>query len=128
MVLATLSVAATSTDTSLTLDAAPTTEAVSCIANAAQAPNCVSLNPKYPCASGKNKTAIAFKKKTIVIAVVNSSGLDFIAGATAAIAVPPQTAVPEAKRKESFLETPNNLPKRITAPNDRTTKIETSKK
>ena len=43
IVLATLRVAATSTDVSPTLDAAPTTEAVSCIAKAAQAPNCFSL-------------------------------------------------------------------------------------
>ena len=51
---------------------------------------------------GNNKTAAAFNKKTIVIAMVKSSGLALIEGATEAIAVPPQTAVPEAKRKDSF--------------------------
>ena len=60
----------------------------------------------------------------MVIAVVNSSGFAFIDGATDAIAVPPQTAVPEARRKESFSETPNNFPRKTTAANDRTTKIE----
>ena len=60
----------------------------------------------------------------MVIAVVNSSGFAFIEGATEAIAVPPQIAVPEASRKESFFETPINLPRNTTAVNERTTKIE----
>ena len=43
-------------------------------------------------------TAKAFSKKTIVMAVVNSSGLALMAGPTAAIAVPPQMAVPEPSK------------------------------
>ena len=124
----TFKVAATSTETSLILDAAPTTEAVSCIAKAAHAPNCLSFNSRYPFDRGKNKPATAFNKKTIVIAVVKSSGLALIEGATEAIAVPPQTAVPEARRKDSFSDTPISLPKIITAPNEIRTKAEIHKK
>ena len=91
-------VAETSTDVSLTDEAAPTTEAVSCIARAAQAPNCLSLNSKYSLAKGNNKTAIAFKIKIIVIAAVKSSDLALIDGATEAMAVPPQIDVPEANK------------------------------
>ena len=64
----------------------------------------------------------------MVIAVVNSSGLAFIVGATDAIAVPPQTAVPEAKRKESFWFTPSNLPRNKTDPNAIKTKNEIQRK
>ena len=71
---------------------------------------------------------MAFNKNTIVIAVVNSSGLAFIEGATEAIAVPPQTAVPDASKKVSFLDTPSNLPIKITAPKDKRTKAEIHKK
>ena len=77
---------------------------------------------------GNNKTATAFNKKTIVIAIVKSSGLALIEGATEAIAVPPQTAVPEAKRKESFCDTPSILPSNMTAPNAKTTQREIQKK
>ena len=41
---------------------------------------------------------MAFSKKTILSVVVKSSGLALIAGATAAIAVPPHIAVPEASK------------------------------
>ena len=71
---------------------------------------------------------MAFNKNTIVIAEVNSSGLAFIEGATEAIAVPPQTAVPYASKKESFSDTPSSFPIKITAPKDKRTKAEIHKK
>ena len=46
----------------------------------------------------KKNIAIAFKKKTIVTAEKTWSGLAFIIGATAAIAVPPQIADPAVNK------------------------------
>ena len=48
--------------------------------------------------------------KTAVIEMARSSGLALIAGPTAAIAVPPQIAVPEPSKYVSFLDTPNIFP------------------
>ena len=53
------------------------------------------ISGKY---KGKRITASAFKIKIIDIAVIKSSGLALIEGATATIAVPPQIAVPDASR------------------------------
>ena len=97
-VLVTFKVAATSIASSPIIDAAPTTEAVSWIAKATQAPNSRSERLKKSPKIGNNRTAIAFSKKMIAMAVVNSSGLALIAGPTAAIAVPPQIAVPEPSK------------------------------
>ena len=44
------------------------------------------------------------------------------------MAVPPHTDVPEANKKESLWETPNNLPMNITIPKDKRTKVEIHKK
>ena len=56
----------------------------------------------------------AFRINTIVKAVDTSSGFALIDGATDAIAVPPQTAVPEANKKESLSEIPISFPRKIT--------------
>ena len=104
IVLATFNVAATSTEFSPIAAAAPTTDAVSWIAKATQAPNCFSLNSKKSYASGKINTATAFKINTIVSAAVTSFGWAFITGATDAIAVPPQMAVPDAIKKENLFD------------------------
>ena len=56
--------------------------------------------------------------------VVKSSGFALIEGATAAIAVPPQIAVPEASRYASFFLTPRNFPRNITAEKVMTTNKE----
>ena len=57
----------------------------------------------------------------IVKAVDTSSGFALIDGATDAIAVPPQTAVPEAYKKESLSEIPIRFPRKITKANARIT-------
>ena len=57
-------------------------------------------------------------KKTIVIEDTSSSFFDFMIGAKAAIAVPPQIAVPEIRRSKCFFSTfsndPSKKPKIIT--------------
>ena len=97
-VLASLRVTATSTESKPTTDAAPTTDAVSWIARAAQVPNCSCVKSSQPHIKGKINTATAFSRNTMLKVVVKSSGLALIEGAAAAIAVPPQIAVPEASR------------------------------
>gem|GEM_PF-2298267 len=74
--------------------AAPATELVSWMAIAAQKPNCSCVNDKSCPIQGKTTSATAFKINTVIRATAISSSRAFITGAVAAIALPPQIAVP----------------------------------
>ena len=80
------------------MEAAPTTEDVSWIESATHLPNCCCDKSKTVPTKGNITTAKAFNKKIIAIEDPNSSGLAFMMGAKAAIAVPPQIAAPEANK------------------------------
>ena len=97
-VLPNFKVAATSKASSPIIEEAPITEAVSCIARAAQEPNCSWFKSIQFPNKGKITTAMAFKTKIIVKDINNSFGFGFIMGATAAIAEPPHIAEPDAIR------------------------------
>ena len=60
---------------------------------------------------GKKIIAIAFNKKTIVIATKSSWGFALIIGATAAIAVPPQIAAPDDNKNATRWWMPRILPR-----------------
>jgi len=68
------------------------------MARATQVPNCSWVKPIQLATKGKKITARAFKIKTIDKAVSSSSGFAFMTGATAAMAVPQQMAVPAASK------------------------------
>ena len=109
-VLVNFIVVAISTESCPYVIAAPTTDAVSWIANAAQAPKKSCDIFKYVANKGKAINPNAFNKKTNDIDAIIILGLAFNIGAIAAIAVAPQIAVPEAIRIVWFLSTFRNLP------------------
>lgn len=90
--------------------AAPTTELVSCIAIAAQTPNCFCVRFIRCPTTGNSNNAIEFNIKTLPRATDISSVSASIAGPTAAIALPPQIAVPDEISVDVFSATPNHLP------------------
>ena len=97
---------------------APTTELVSWIAMAAQVPNCSWLIPSQCPIAGKMSSAAAFSVKTVAMESVVSSSSASMIGAIAAIALPPQIAVPEDMRyellRESLKALPSRTPRHIT--------------
>lgn len=97
---------------------APTTELVSWIAMAAHVPNCSWLIPSQCPIAGKMSSAAAFSVKTVAMESVVSSSSASMMGAIAAIALPPQIAVPEDMRyellRESLKALPSRTPRHIT--------------
>ena len=77
---------------------APTTELVSCMAMAAHVPNSCWLMFKAWPITGKTNNAMAFNIKMVPNATDISLSFAFNTGPTAAIALPPQIAVPELIR------------------------------
>ena len=63
-------------------------------------PNCVSLSPSIKPKGGKINKAKAFRMKTVPIAMLICFSLAPLKGATAAIALPPQIAVPADIKKD----------------------------
>ena len=100
------------------MEAAPTTEDVSWIESATHLPNCCCDKSNTVPTKGNITTAKAFNKKIIAIEDASSSGLAFMIGAKAAIAVPPHIAVPEIRRSKCFLSIfindPSKKPRIIT--------------
>src|SRR3954454_20733946 len=92
------------------LAAAPTTELVSWMANAAQSPNWVSESETRWPIIGKTNSAAAFRMNTVPSETAMSSSLASSTGPTAAIALPPQMAVPTEIKSAGVRSTENNLP------------------
>src|SRR5881394_3981050 len=78
--------------------AAPTTDDVSWIAIADQMPNCVCVRCSACPISGKMNNAIELRMNTVPRETDISSSLAPITGPTAAMALPPQIAVPDEIR------------------------------
>src|SRR5690348_9298854 len=81
------------------LAAAPTTELVSWIARAAHNPNCVCVNFNADPMGGKISRATELRTKIVPSDTAICSSLAPVMGPTAAIALPPQMAVPVEIRK-----------------------------
>lgn len=77
---------------------APTTELVSWMAIAAQVPKSSWLMPRACPTAGKRKRAMALRIKMVPRATDISLSLALRTGPTAAMALPPQMAVPELMR------------------------------
>ena len=105
-------VVAIARDSAPYVPAAPTTELVSWIAIAAHTPNCPWVSPKAFPISGNTNKAIALSTKTVPRATDISSASASIVGPTAAIALPPQIAVPDEIRAEVLAYTHSHLPTR----------------
>ena len=92
---------------------APTTELVSCMASAAHSPNWVcesfSINPM----AGKVSSAIELSRKIVPSETDISSSVAWTMGPTAAIALPPQIAVPVEMRNDGVVWTANSLPSNV---------------
>ncbi len=82
---------------------APTTDEVSCMAIAAHVPNCVWLISSICPMGGNMNSAIAFNMNITPKDTAISSLSAFSTGPTAAMALPPHIAVPDAIRYEVFL-------------------------
>ena len=98
-------VVATASASGPKIAAAPTTELVSCMAMADQSPNCSWVNPSTWPMGGNTNRATAFSVNTTASDREVSFSSAPITGATAAIALPPQMAVPEDTRCVSLGET-----------------------
>ncbi len=96
-------------------DAAPTTELVSWIASAAQRPNCGCVSPRNAPIGGNASSAIAFSTKIVPSETAISSSLASTSGPIAAMALPPQIAVPVAIRNADFVRTRSSAPRPIPA-------------
>src|SRR5215469_7827594 len=98
---------------------APTTELVSWIASADHSPNCDWLICSAVPIAGNRNRATEFRIKTALSETAISSSLASAIGPTAAMALPPQIAVPAAIRKADFVPTrmryPSPSPISITA-------------
>ena len=68
------------------------------MAIAAQVPNCCWVSPSHSPIVGKIKRAIAFRTNIVARATDMSLSFALITGPTAAMALPPQIAVPELIR------------------------------
>lgn len=110
--LASFTVVATSSACGPYLLAAPTTELVSCIANAHQRPNCVCDKLKWRPITGNIKSAMEFKMNTQPSATDICFSSALITGEMAAMALPPQIAVPDEIRCDVFRSILNHLPKK----------------
>src|SRR5262245_51571394 len=89
---------------------APTTELVSWIASAAQSPNCSAFNPSHLPMIGKVSSAQALRVKTAPSDTDISSSLAPTLGPMAAMALPPQIAVPTEMSSAVILFTPSEHP------------------
>src|ERR1700752_2273628 len=100
------------------LAVAPTTELVSWMASADQSPNCDWVMCRAKPTSGKRKSATELRMKTAPSETAISSSLASAMGPTAAMALPPQMAVPAAMRNEDLFLTwmryPSPSPSRMT--------------
>ena len=92
---------------------APTTELVSWIASAAHRPNCVCDKPNVCPSTGNRKMAIALSKNTVTIATVTSGAFARMATAAAAMALPPQIAVPTETSSEASRSVLNAFPSNV---------------
>src|SRR5229473_2856886 len=90
--------------------AAPTTELVSWIASAAHSPNCDCERWSAFPIGGKISRAIEFKIKIVPSDTAISSSSARRMGPMAAMALPPQIAVPAVIRNDELPRTRNNLP------------------
>src|SRR5947208_5686253 len=108
---ASLTVVATASATAPYFIPAPTTELVSWMASAAHNPNCCCVSPTALPITGNRINAAEFKMKTVAREIDISSLLASTTGPTAAIALPPQIAVPTAMRKQLVALTLKILPK-----------------
>src|SRR5205807_7619778 len=91
--------------------AAPTTELVSWMASAAHNPNCVWVSLKAAPMAGKISSAMELRTNTVPSETAISSSVAWQMGPTAAIALPPQIAVPVEIRKAEVLCIPKKTPK-----------------
>ena len=95
---------------------APTTELVSWIASAAHSPNCVSVKcTRWP-TSGNNSSATELRTNTVPSETLISSSFASSTGPIAAIALPPQMAVPMLINCDCVLPTLRKWPIRIPRP------------
>src|SRR5580765_7097393 len=90
---------------------APTTELVSWIASADQSPNCDCVMWSASPTTGNRNSAMELRMKTVPRETAISSSLASAIGATAAMALPPQIAVPAAIKNEDFLLTRMRYPR-----------------
>ena len=95
--------------------AAPTTELVSWIASAAHSPNCVCVSLSPAPIAGKISSATEFNTNTVPSDTAISSSLACTIGPTAAMALPPQIAVPVEIRNAGVFCTPSSVPRTIPA-------------
>lgn len=92
-------------------EAAPRTLLVSWIASPAYVPNRCWLRPSMCPVSGKRRRAAELRVKTVVKATAISSSFAFRTGAIAAMALPPQMAVPNEMRVDVVVPVRNILPR-----------------
>jgi hypothetical protein len=89
---------------------APATDAMSCTATPTHVPYCVSVSPKPRPTSGNTANATALRMKIAPVATAIDVDDALMADPTAAIADPPQIAVPELTRSVCSRPTPSNRP------------------
>src|SRR5579862_4673486 len=89
---------------------APTTELVSWMASADHNPNCDWLMCSAHPITGNRNSATEFRMNTVPSATAISSSLALAIGPTAAMALPPQIAVPALIRNAAFLPTRSTYP------------------
>lgn len=89
---------------------APATDAMSCTATPTHVPYCVSVSPKPRPTSGNTANATALRMKIAPVATAIDVDDALMADPTAAIADPPQIAVPELTSSVCSRPTPSNRP------------------
>ncbi|MNX88715.1 hypothetical protein D3C86_1206960 [compost metagenome] len=119
---ASFTVVATSSACGPYLLAAPTTELVSCMAIADHIPNCVSERCKAWPIAGNTNRAMELRIKTMPNATDICLASALMTGPTAAMALPPHIAVPEAIRCDVLRSIFSSLP--IIYPSIKVPKIE----
>ena len=83
----------------------------------AHMPNPASVMPQLCPMAGKIKTASTLKRKIVAIEITTSLSFAPMTGATAAIAEPPQMAVPAPTSDVISRSSPSAFPMRNAAPN-----------
>ena len=110
---ASFTVVPTASATAPYLAAAPTTELVSWIASAAHNPNWVCESFNHRPIVGNVSKATEFSTKMVPSETDISSSVAPVIGPTAAMALPPQIAVPVEMRNAGRLSTRNHLPSSV---------------
>src|SRR5437763_13328530 len=110
---ASFTVVATTVAASPYLCAAPTNELVSWIASAAHNPNCCCDRCNVIPITGKMRSAMELRMKTVPSDTDISSSFAPTIGPTAAIALPPQMAVPVEIKNDGVLFTCSSFPRHI---------------